>query len=368
MRRLPARREGSLTRLLVVAFMLLCQLPRPASAAESGGVVLLTVAAHQEQASELEAVAQELLERLGLQIELRRVQRVQLTELRKPATHGSPYVARVWIALARGRARLYLEHTARDRLLVREIKSEAHNPELLREELGHILQTALEGLIAGEEIGAPRGEALAEVEPETEPPTRSSGERPPRPPEPVGEANPPARRFRFGPRYEAVFLGDRGKLVDGPGAALGLALPAAPRFGLELAGTYRRPIRVERDQIGARLHSFGAALYLTFEPWQSARSTLRLALGGGADVVKVSPFSTTTTVELTPSAWRRLAIARAACAYTRQVSSFLHLELLAGFELDASGTRYVLSTPSGERDVLGPWAVRPFLSLGAMVP
>ena len=351
--------------LLACAFV-----TKPARAQSAGrdSTIQLTVAAPPSDAEALGAVVRELLERLAMQIELRRVERIDLRELRQ-APRGDAYFARVWVALGKsGKARLYLEHAARDRVLVRDVTDDTNNPELLREELGHILQTAAEGLKAGEEIGAPRDEALKQVDAE------GAAEAPAKPqiaveaPTPVPPTAEKPRRFRFGPRYEAVWLGDA-HFEDGPGAVLGALLPGSQRWGVELGGYFRRPLRLEGTPVGARLQSLALNALLTFDAWQSRSARLRLGVGFEAGLVKVSPFAEAgQSVELAKAHWLRLALGRMAMTYSHDLGGLMELEVTAGAVLDPNGTRYVFQRSVGATDVLSPWPVRPLLSLGATVP
>lgn len=335
--------------------------------------VLLSVAAPSAEAERLEAVARELLERLEMQVELRRVERIDVGEIRRRAV-GQTYFARVWIAFAKsGRARLYLEHSERDRVLVRDVAADSGNPELVREELGHILQAAIEGLKAGEEIGAPREEALEQVEREdsqapalapttTRPATDS--------PEPEPEPAPPRRRktLRFGPRYEAVWLGDGERFEDGPGAVLGFTAPKS-RFGVELAGYYRRPLTIDGAPVGARLQTLALRAGLGIEAWRGERGLLRLTLGAGADLVRVSPRALAgSDVQVASSGWLKLLVGRLGLTYAHELSSFADVEVTLGADLDPGRTHYVFRGNAGESQVLKPWPVRPLLSLGATVP
>ena len=117
--------------------MLLSASRRQARAAsQEHDAILLTVAAPPADAEQLAAVAGELLARLGMQVVLRRVARLELAELRQPLARDSGYFARVWVSFGEnGKARLYLEHAARDRVLVRDVADDAEILELVREEL-----------------------------------------------------------------------------------------------------------------------------------------------------------------------------------------------------------------------------------------
>jgi hypothetical protein len=354
-----------------LALFALVLAPATATAGERSNTLLLTVAAPAAEAERLEAVTRELLERLSMQVEMRRVDRLDVREMRQALGPAQQYFARVWVALSpAGRARLYLEHGASDRVLVREVAGDTNNPELVREELGHILQTAVEGLKAGEEIGAPRSDALKDVAAEDAaaeaPAEMPASKRALEPPPAATEAAEQKRTspLRFGPRYELSWLGE-GHFEDGPGAAFQLALP----IGFELAGYYRRPLKVVAEPVGVRLHTVSLRGLLTIRVWSTQRSSLRLGAGAGTDLVHVSPVAEPgQTAQLTGAGWQKLALARLSISYAQRIFSLMDLELSLGLDLDFNGTRYVFQRASGELRVLDPSPVRPFLSLGAAVP
>jgi hypothetical protein len=351
-----------------LALFALALAPAMAAASERSNTLLLTVAAPAAEAERLEAVTRELLGRLSMQVEMRRVERIDVREMRQALGPEREYFARVWIALLQpDRAWLYLEHGASDRVLLREVTGDANNPELMREELGHILQTAVEGLKAGEEIGAPRSDALKQVAAEN-----TAVDVPAQMPEPKRAAEPATAAaeqkrtgaLHFGPRYELSWLGD-GRFEDGPGAVFQSELPV----GLELSAYYRRPLEVVGEPVGVRLQTLSLRGLLTIQVWSAERSGIRLGAGGGADLVHVSPVAEPArTAQLSSASWRKLALARLQGSYARRVLSFMDVEFSLGLDLDFNGTRYVFQRASGEQRVLDPSTVRPFLSLGAAVP
>jgi hypothetical protein len=342
------------------------QAPARAEPGERSNTLLLSVAGPAGEAEELEVVARELLARLDMQIEVRRVPRIAVAELRRALEPGERYFARVWIALSpSGGARLYLEHGASDRILLREVLGDVKNPELAREELGHILQTAIDGLKAGEAVGAPRSDALKEVPAEDAVEPAQEPVAPNRPDRAVRTRAAPSQPLRFGPRYELSWLGDGARFEDGPGAAFAVRLPV----GFELAAYYRRPLKVEGTPVGVRLQTLSARALVTMQAWRGEQAGIRVGAGVGADLVRVSPWGEPgRNVALSRGTWRKLAVARLAAGYARRVFSFMELELTAGADLDANDTRYVFQQGSGELRVLDPWPVRPFVSLGALVP
>jgi hypothetical protein len=343
--------------------------PTPALAEppERSNTLLLSVAAPAGETERLEAVTRELLARLAVEIEVRRVPRIDIAELRRALEPGQRYFARVWIRVSpAGRARLYLEHGPSDRILVRDVAGDANNPELAREELGHILQTAVEGLKAGEEVGTPRNDALKDVAAED---GVEVARTPPEPEPPAPDAErtraAPSGPLRFGPRYELSWLGDGAHFEDGPGAVFAVVLPV----GFELSASYRRPLNVDAAPVGVRLHTISTRALVTMQAWRSARAGIRLGAGAGADFVRVSPLGDPgRNVELSDATWLKLALARLQGSYARRAFSFMELELTAGVDVDANDTRYVFQRGAEEHSVLDPWPVRPFVSLGATVP
>jgi len=335
--------------------MLIVLSPARAWADERSNLLRLTVAAPAEESARLEAVTRELLEPFDVTLEVRRVPRIDLAELRRAPERAC--FARVWIALsATGSAKLYLEHGASDRLLLRDVPGDPNNPELVREELGHILQAAVEGLKAGEQVGEPRREALAQVAPE--PPPRSAPHPEPRAPR---RAAPRRPLWGGGARYEGRWWGDRVRFEDGPGVVLALTT----RLGAEASIYYRRPLRVKQDPVGARFESISLRALVTYELLEG----LRLGAGSGSDFVRVTPSAGAAgSFTLTEPASRRLLLGRVQLTYSHPVRSWLQLQLSAGADVDASGTRYVLERSAGEVTITEPSPLRPFISLGAMVP
>ena len=66
---------------------------------------------------------------------------------------------------------------------------------------------------------------------------------------------------------------------------------AARRFGIWLTGQYRFPVHVETGPVGARIEGGAFRAMLTFDWPRESRVTLRGALGGGADILRLNPES-----------------------------------------------------------------------------
>ena len=128
-------------------------------------------------------------------------------------------------------------------MLVREVAGDANNPELVREELGHILQTAVEGLKAGEQVGAPRSDVLTDAA--VDEPADDRERDPPAPgPQPTAAIAPSAgsRPLRLGLIYELLWLGAGARFAE---------VRVRYSSGAPMASSssvLRRPLKVEADR------------------------------------------------------------------------------------------------------------------------
>ena len=328
-----------------------------ANAPKEAGRVLLVVAAEPGEARALGQVATELLGRLSVTVELRRVSRIDLGEVGRPWT-GPAYLARIFVDLRRqDTCALFFVDSARDRILIREIARPPGSEEVAREELGHILETSTEGLLSGAEIGVPRSDAIPMLEPAKKEEIR-----------PVESSQ--GRAWQASLLYELEVLAGPAHAVQGPEAALFIRLPSRkPEFGVWASGQYRFPLRIDADPVSARLE--GGALRAGLALDVPLRSTLRIraGLGGGADLVDVQPeTSEPNAVALASGELLIVAVARVTLGLEVRLSSALSFWSRIAIDVDPSGTRYVFRRRTGEDLVLRPWPVRPALALGIGFP
>jgi hypothetical protein len=331
-----------------------------ASAAVSEGPrrVLLVVAADSHEAHELGQVVTELLGRLTVEVEVTRVERLDFAEIARSAP-SSAALARLFVDLREpSRAVLWFVDPEHDRILVRQLERPAGgSEELLREELGHILETSTEGLLAGAEIGLPRAQIIATLEP---PPSRGAA-RPPR-----TEESP----FQIAALYELEGFASPARVAHGPEASVFIRVSrGAPRFGVWLTGQYRWPMHVEASPVGARIEGGALRALLALNVPVHPRVTLRFALGTGTDLVVLTPESSGGSgVSLAESRLLAFAVLKAAVGMELRASSWLGFWGRLGADVDPSGARYVFEKQSGEDTVLRPWPVRPAFALGLGFP
>ena len=341
--------------------------------ARASQVALEIAAADARDSDALAQVARELLGRLGLEVRASLVARIDLAAIVAPPPEDGgpdPVLARVWVDWRTpGRATLYLLDARRDRVLVRQVERPAGGEELAREELGHILETACEGLLSGGEVGEPRAGVAPRLLP------------PPRPPAAVA-AVVPARATETGPAraqvallYEAGAFAPEARLTHGPEVSLfiGLGAPGTRdwRWGLWSTAQLRLPERAE-DESGAGVDVEVGALRAMFalERAWSERVTGRVGVGVGVDVVRARPEAATPDVAvLAPAFTRSFAVGRAAVAFDLRVARRTWLVVALAADVDVTGQRYTFARGGGgDEIVLRPWVVRPAAALGLAFP
>lgn len=330
-------------------------IPSPARADERGRVELKT-AGTEEVARSLEPVVRELLARLGVTLEIARIESVDVGSVMTPAA-GAPAVARIWIDLRGETVVVHVVDGSWTRLLTRRVPVTGAFDEVEREEIAHILEAAVEALLAGEEIGE-----LWHPEPAPAP-------EPPSPPLQVAAPTRARPRPALDARYE-VRLFDRDELLHGPalasriewpccgplllssGASLGAILPASlvtPEVSIDLAG------------LAFRL-AWAAGVGL------SRGTSLALELGGGVDLLHDTPRAPTAgAVTADPAQWTVLAMARAAIRFAVRLAGPVEAAVLAGLDVDLTDLRFVVRSDGGTRAVLDPPRAQPFAALGVGV-
>jgi hypothetical protein len=342
--------------------------PAPADAPTRPEVALEIAAGDARDSQALSQVARELLGRLAITVRAVQVARVDVAAIAAPlpARAGvEPPLAHVWIDWqTAGRATLYLLDARRDRLLVRQVERPVGGDELAREELGHILETACEGLLAGSEVGVPREGAVSLLIPK----------RPASPPIVVASSTPPAdevaSRVEAGVLYEVALLAPGVPLTHGPTASLFLRLGRrATRWGVWSTAQLRLPVHAADDGAGLALQAGALRALLAIERPLSPRATWRAGLGGGVDLARVTPEAGTSERVLAgPPRTLAFAVGRAAIGLDLRLAARTSLVAILATDIDLSGQRYVYTRAGGEQVILRPWLLRPSAAVGLAFP
>jgi hypothetical protein len=147
-----------------------------ATAAELSRRVDVVLWADDAEASALLDHVQSLLARLEVRLCVAEPQSLALADVLMPPPHVPPRLGRVFVQPAEGRLMVYLVDGPWERVLVRDVQlPDDALDEAVRSEVGLIVYTNVEALLAGSSIGVPRRVLEAELtarptaEPETEP-------------------------------------------------------------------------------------------------------------------------------------------------------------------------------------------------------
>jgi hypothetical protein len=133
-------------------------------AEESRALVQVVIAATPDVEARLSPVLTELLGRLPVALELKREATIEVARVLTPPESPPPALARVFIDVTgRDVAIVYLVDAAWQRLLVRRLPLEHGLDEVAREQVAHVVESAIQSLAAGGVLGVTRAEASAEL-------------------------------------------------------------------------------------------------------------------------------------------------------------------------------------------------------------
>jgi hypothetical protein len=277
-------------------------------------------------------------------------------------SEGDPDAVRVFIDLSLSTlAHLYFRDARSEWFVIRSLPLPDGLDEMAREEIGHIVASAVVALGTGSGKGLTRSQARAALQP-------SPVQQPAAPPAVPG-ALPP--RFELGPWGMAQLFAPQKTLTGFVG--LSLAVARGPRWGqgpgrlgawldagYQIAGTYRE----SQFGVGVQTTSLRAGLLWDLQRLRAVR--FRIGAGGGVDYVTYRPQGQSTTVDLASAG--RFFVPQICMwgAVELRLSEHLALGLRVLTDLALARVHYDVDSGSGERNpVLKPYLLRPGLSLGA---
>jgi hypothetical protein len=330
--------------------------------------VPVVLAGGDGEAAALEPVVADLLGRLHVDFTFTRQPTLDVNAVVTPPADPPRALARVFCDLTHAdRLTLYLVDSSWERVLVRIVRRDPAHAEIAREELGHIVETAVEALRSGARIGVAR-ETLAPTPP---PP-------PPSPPPPPPSHVPPAasaassslRPFPVELRpavfYEAEDLTADTHLGHEVGASLWIVGGdrRSWRPGAHVTAGYRFPLDVEAPPIGVNLQAVpiralaGAVIPL------GRRIELQAGLGAGADIVWVTPVALSSAAVLTPRSTDVVPLGRAALA----LSYGGYVDVGFGLDVAFERQRYSFVVNGVSETALEAMPVRPSIFVEAGIP
>jgi|GEM_PF-3291370 len=320
----------------------------------------------------LEQTLGELLGRVGLMMDLDSVQ---------DARESSSLLARVTVHYGernRSAVHVMVFDGVTGRISAERAVSRSAPPAVVREEVAHVVQAAVEPLRLVERDRRLALEAASK--PPEAPPLRVAAIERPEPmatapvdeptKEPEALRKPATLRAPLG-AHVTPLLGV-GAFASGAGLAprlgLGVGLQSAGRFrpSLSLNALYMFPFDTGTNAV--TVHTSVTSLRATAEAdlWRHSRWSLRFAVGGGVDVLRVEPRSDQLPAERLLAATTRVhPIVTGALAAHVAVSSAVSAFLSFGTDLDWARRSWVFAFDDGSRSAaLEPYVFRPFVLAG----
>jgi hypothetical protein len=350
-----------------------------ATPAPSRRVVEVLVAGGGSDAASLDETVRELLGRLTLVMESQNVGHIDADEASFRSTARPSLLARVGIDL---RARdvavvTIVDGRTGDVTLRRTVRRDA-SPAVVREELAHVVQSAVDPMLLAE-----RDRASAPAAPAPPPPPAPAPAAvpppPPPTPTPAPEAPPPRDVVAATPdaasrsplALDLSTTAGAGSFASGAGAIA--------RAGGGAALVWRRGVR---PSIGVSAHyvfpfDTGSQVALAHVGVTSLRSTaaleiygstsfaLDVAAGGGIDVLHVEPRSNALPVDRLGAAATRVdPIATAAVTGHLAIGAGTALSLVLAADVDLVSRRWVVETEGRHEDAFAPSRLRPLAMIG----
>lgn len=320
--------------------------------------------------------------RFAVSVRWTAVSAIDVREVVAPRAADDGVFARVWLDLgAPERAVLFIANAGHDRLLVRVVPSADDYGELTRESLATVVESAIDALLAGGQIGVERGAALHELETQTG--TRVA----PIATAPTAEAAPavPARepavvapRGRTPARPLLLALQYRGDAVDG-GPALRHGVQLAASYALDaraelsplllLSVEYAPPFSLVADGRDLSQHGGGARVGAGLTTRTTRRLAWQAALEAGADLARIEPVIAERTGLTAAEPFTRVEpVAGALTALSLRPAAWLELALGVGVDLPLVAPHYDVRLDGKNSAVLTPWRLRPYAFFGIGLP
>jgi hypothetical protein len=309
----------------------------------------------------VETVVRELLAPLPVEQRWGHVSRVDTRDvIARGATRANePYLlARVWIDLSDPSfAGIFVASAASGRFIVRFLPLTAGYDEVARESVAYVIESTVDALLAGADIGVSREAA-----------ERQLAERDRAPPTPPGA--PLAGSDRSAVTLSLIYAASvwsPSAIRQGPGVLAFVPVRRAHRIraGFAVALTSALPFTWSREEVGAAFAGFGVWAGAGIEVDASSRAVLRFLGGAGLDALHVA--SEIAMPGITPSepGWVTSPLASVLATVEIRIGARVALVAGAGAEVDLLDTRYAIELADGSRQVrLQPWFVRPLVVLG----
>lgn len=342
--------------------------------------VSVVVSGAPDIASGVEVVVRELLSRHPVVLEWSRAAELNplATLERRNTRKGGVLRACIDLSDTR-RAVVYWGDPDGGRFIVRFLPLQNGYDELAREEVAHVLESAVvaylkeSGATDRREEGARPLAVQGPAAPEVATRTGDYGLR---------EAKQSGLAGTGASGRTDLFLGYASRLLEGApvlqhGPAVALAASHPTGIGLLrvtawISAQYEAPVTWDRAPVGIRVEGgtfvLAAGPELDFSQPGRPKLVVRGLVGIGVNTVHVSPFVVPGSNALAdPDSWQLLPVATLGATIQLGVAGPIHMFTSAGGEVDLSGTKYDLRRDGAITHQLSPWWFRPTGLLGIVV-
>jgi hypothetical protein len=298
------------------------------------------------------------------------VQEIDPRSITDPPAKVTPAFARVWIDLRADTAVVSIADESWERIYLRRMARPAGADEVTREQIAHIVVSAIETMLAGGRIGVARVE-LAAPKTASAPPEKPPSPiltAPSSPPTPIEPTEKVVANLAVG--YEALVFSSNTQAHGPWGGLRGALVDGAWAVGLSLSAQWRAPILAEATPIGVRLDATAARLVLDFERMFGSRIVVRAGVGPGFDFLSIEPRGLSRsaadglpaiTIENRRS--RIAPVIRWSVGAEIRLAPSVCLGIAAVLDHDPVNRSYFVRDGAAARDVLTPFPLRPGLSL-----
>jgi hypothetical protein len=285
-------------------------------------------------------------------------------------------------------ARVGIDLRARDRAIVtivdgrtgdvtvrRDVRRDG-TPAVLREELAHVVQAAIDPMVVAERDRANAAAAPAVEPPAAEPPAppapAPAPSSPPEAPRPEAPRALPSGRSIAPLALDVAVTAGVGSFADGAavvpraGGAVALVVARGLRPSVGLSAAYLFPFEAGSEVTLAHVDATLLRATAGIELVRAGAFAVDLGLGGGLDLLGVEPRSNVLPASRLGSPTRRAdpVVAGGATGYL-SIGAGTSLSLLLGADVDLASRHWVLESDSGvQTEAFSPSRVRPVATLG----
>jgi hypothetical protein len=366
----------------LVAIAALAVLPVPLRAQDAPRAALDVVAVGPGAALAAMADRVRSLEaRFPVAVRWTAVESIDVRAIVAPRAVDEGVFARVWLDLSNPeRAVLFLANAGHDRFLVRVLPVSDDYGELTRESLATVVESAIDALLAGGQIGVDRGTAVREIEAQTGTPIAA---KPPAPAAPIAsEAAPGA----IAPRREETALQPAllitaqyrvDAVAAGPALRHGPQLGIAGSFGwgaaidllLGVSAQYVAPFSIDDAGRGVEQYGGGARIAVGATGRAGGNFNWQAALGGGIDRFRVEPaVAASTGLEAAEPFSITAPVATLFANFAWRPAAWIEFGLGAGLDVALSGPHFDVQSGSARAQAISPWRVHPYGLVGIGTP